>query len=114
MRLPHRLPWPFGPVAIRFGARPLRKRVTTVGTLAVTSLGHRPVVGLHTMGGTTITLGVDRILERPVVREGAITVAPVMRLNVTFDHRVIDGAEAADILADIKAGLEGFSPTVGR
>jgi hypothetical protein len=32
-----------------------------------------------------------------------------MRLNLAFDHRVIDGAEAADVLADIKAGLEAFA-----
>jgi hypothetical protein len=32
-----------------------------------------------------------------------------MRLSLAFDHRAIDGAEAADLLADIKAGLEDFA-----
>jgi pyruvate/2-oxoglutarate dehydrogenase complex dihydrolipoamide acyltransferase (E2) component len=31
-----------------------------------------------------------------------------MRLRLTFDHRVIDGAEAADVLAEIKDGLENL------
>jgi len=110
LRLLHRLPWPAGPAAIRVAALPLRRRPSTLGTLAVTSLGHSCVDGLHTMAGTTVTLGLGRILDRPVVRDGAIAVAPVMRLNLTFDHRVIDGAEAADILSEIKAALEAFPP----
>jgi len=86
------------------------------GTVAVTSLGHRPVDGFHSVGGTTITLGLGRIVDRPVVRAGEITVAPVMRLNLAFDHRVIDGAEAADVLAALKQSLESFTaePAAGE
>jgi pyruvate/2-oxoglutarate dehydrogenase complex dihydrolipoamide acyltransferase (E2) component len=108
VRALHRLPGPVGRLAFRATARPLRRRAALLGTLAVTSLGHRPVDGFHSVGGTTVTLGVGRILDRPVVRAGAVTVAPVMRLNLCFDHRVIDGAEAADLLADIKDRLETF------
>jgi pyruvate/2-oxoglutarate dehydrogenase complex dihydrolipoamide acyltransferase (E2) component len=32
-----------------------------------------------------------------------------MRLSLAFDHRVIDGAEAAGVLADLEDGLEGFA-----
>jgi pyruvate/2-oxoglutarate dehydrogenase complex dihydrolipoamide acyltransferase (E2) component len=49
------------------------------------------------------------IAERPVAREGTVVIAPIMRLCLTFDHRVVDGAEAADVLADLKAALEGFA-----
>jgi pyruvate/2-oxoglutarate dehydrogenase complex dihydrolipoamide acyltransferase (E2) component len=42
------------------------------------------------------------------VRDGALAVAPLMRLSLAFDHRVIDGAEAADVLTEIKDGLEGY------
>jgi pyruvate/2-oxoglutarate dehydrogenase complex dihydrolipoamide acyltransferase (E2) component len=104
----HRLPWVLGSLAVRLGARPLRRRADAYGTLAVTSLGHSPVNGFYSVGGTTITLGVGQIADRPVVRDGQVGVGPVMRLCLTFDHRVIDGAEAADVLADIKAGLEKF------
>lgn len=108
-RMLQRLPWPLGQLAFRLGVRPLARRHVTVGTFAVTSLGHRPVDGFFSVGGTTITLGLGRTADRPVVRDGALAVAPVMRLNLTFDHRVIDGAEAADVLAEIKDALESFT-----
>ncbi|RKS68189.1 2-oxoacid dehydrogenase/acyltransferase catalytic subunit [Actinomadura pelletieri DSM 43383] len=108
VRLFHRLPWPLGTLLYRLAVRPLGKRAETVGTFAVTSLGHRPVDGFYSVGGTTITLGLGRVTDRPVCRDGQIGVAPVMRLSLTFDHRVIDGAEAADVLAEIKDSLESF------
>lgn len=43
-------------------------------------------------------LGVGRVLERPVVRAGEIQVVPVLPLSLSFDHRVVDGAEAARFL----------------
>jgi pyruvate/2-oxoglutarate dehydrogenase complex dihydrolipoamide acyltransferase (E2) component len=108
MRALHRLPWPLRPAAYRWAVRPLRKRKAVNGTFAVTSLGHRPVDGFYSAGGTTITLGVGRVLDRPVVHDGKVAVAPVMRLSLTFDHRVVDGAEAADVLRDIRTSLEEF------
>jgi pyruvate/2-oxoglutarate dehydrogenase complex dihydrolipoamide acyltransferase (E2) component len=107
-RLLHRLPRPLAALAYRAGVRPLARRPAIFGTFALTSLGHRPVDGFHSVGGTTITIGAGRIADRPVVREGCLTVAPVMRLSLAFDHRVIDGAEAADVLADLKTALEEF------
>jgi pyruvate/2-oxoglutarate dehydrogenase complex dihydrolipoamide acyltransferase (E2) component len=110
VRALHRLPLPVGALAFRLTVRPLRNRATAFGTFAVTSLGHRPVDGFYSVGGTTITLGVGRVNDRPVVRDGEVTKAPLMRLTLTFDHRVIDGAEAADVLAEIKDRLEGPQP----
>lgn len=49
-----------------------------------------------------------RIADRPVARDGAVVIAPVMRLSLAFDHRVIDGAEAADVLTEIKDALEAY------
>jgi pyruvate/2-oxoglutarate dehydrogenase complex dihydrolipoamide acyltransferase (E2) component len=108
IRALQRLPVPLGRALVHAGLRSLRKRPELMGTFAVSSLGHRPVDGFHSVGGTTITLGLGRILDRPVVRNGLVAVAPVMRLNLAFDHRVIDGAEAADVLADLADGLEHF------
>jgi pyruvate/2-oxoglutarate dehydrogenase complex dihydrolipoamide acyltransferase (E2) component len=105
----HRLPWLLGRLAFAAAVRPLERRAKMFGTLAITSLSHRPVDGFHSVGGTTVTLGLGRIADRAVVRDGAVVVAPVMRLSLAFDHRVIDGAEAADLLADIKDGLECFA-----
>jgi pyruvate/2-oxoglutarate dehydrogenase complex dihydrolipoamide acyltransferase (E2) component len=112
VRLVHRLPRPLGALLFRLGVRPLARRPQTMGTFAVTSLGHRPVDGFHSVGGATITLGVGRIADRPVVRDGRLAVAPVMRLNLTFDHRVIDGAEAADVLGELRQRLESWRGAV--
>ncbi|MYW58241.1 MULTISPECIES: 2-oxo acid dehydrogenase subunit E2 [unclassified Streptomyces] len=113
MRLLHRLPTALARAAYRRAVRPLVAHSRFFGTFAVSSLGHRAVDGFHSVGGTTLTFGVGRILERPVVRDGEVTRAPVMRLNLTFDHRVVDGAEAADVLTEVKEALEGYSAEEG-
>jgi pyruvate/2-oxoglutarate dehydrogenase complex dihydrolipoamide acyltransferase (E2) component len=106
VRTLQRLPWPIRQLAFRAATRPLSRRQHRMGTFAVTSLGHRPVDGFHSLGGTTTTLGLGRVTDRPVACDGTVAVAPVMRLNLSFDHRVIDGAEAADVLGEIKDSLE--------
>ncbi|MGW4211287.1 2-oxo acid dehydrogenase subunit E2 [Lentzea sp. NPDC004789] len=106
-----RLPIALGRLAFRRFVGPLRRRADLFGTFAVSSLGHRPVDSFHSVGGTTVTFGVGQIAPKPVVRDGDIVVAPVMRLNTSFDHRVIDGGEAADVLAELKHALEHFEVT---
>ncbi len=64
--------------------------VTSAGKLAgilVTPLVNHPEVAI---------LGVHRIAARPVVRDGAVVVRQMGNISVTFDHRVIDGARAAE------------------
>ncbi|WP_369015853.1 2-oxo acid dehydrogenase subunit E2 [Actinocrinis puniceicyclus] len=107
-RMLHKLPVPNGRLLSRMATRPLRRRAALLGTFAVSSLGHRPIDGFYSIGGTTVTLGLGQIAQRPVARGSAVVIAPVLRLSLTFDHRVIDGAEAADVLAEIKTGLENF------
>jgi pyruvate dehydrogenase E2 component (dihydrolipoamide acetyltransferase) len=47
-------------------------------------------------------LGIGRIAEKPVVKEGEIVVAPVLALSLSFDHRIIDGATAQNAMNHIK------------
>jgi len=47
-------------------------------------------------------LGIGRIAEKPVVKNGEIVVAPVLALSLSFDHRMIDGATAQNALNHIK------------
>ncbi|MGM9986671.1 MAG: dihydrolipoamide acetyltransferase family protein [Bacillaceae bacterium] len=47
-------------------------------------------------------LGIGRISEKPVVKNGEIVVAPVLALSLSFDHRIIDGATAQHALNHIK------------
>ena len=51
-------------------------------------------------------LGVGRIAERAVVRDGQIVARPTMWLSLSFDHRIVDGAPAAKFLARIRQLLE--------
>nr|WP_239534129.1 dihydrolipoamide acetyltransferase family protein [Thalassobacillus pellis] len=47
-------------------------------------------------------LGIGRIAEKPVVRDGEVVVAPVLALSLSFDHRIIDGATAQLAMNHIK------------
>jgi pyruvate/2-oxoglutarate dehydrogenase complex dihydrolipoamide acyltransferase (E2) component len=109
-----RLPWPLGSGAFAAATRPLRGRPRRMGTFAVTSLGHTAVDRFHSVGGTTVTRGLGRVTDRAVVRDGQLAVAPVMRLSLAFDHRVIDGAEAAEVLTELRDRLQGFAAPTAR
>ncbi|NBJ70750.1 MULTISPECIES: dihydrolipoamide acetyltransferase family protein [Clostridia] len=49
-----------------------------------------------------VILGIGRIAEKPVARDGEVVVAPVLALSLSFDHRIIDGATAQHALNQIK------------
>ncbi len=51
-------------------------------------------------------LGMHRIEERPVVRDGQVVVRPMMYLALSYDHRLIDGREAVTFLVRMKEALE--------
>jgi len=64
--------------------------VTSAGKLA--GLFQTPIVNHPEVA----ILSVGRVAERPVVRDGAVTTAKTGYVSVTFDHRVVDGARAAE------------------
>ena len=69
--------------------------VTSAGRLGgifVTPLINHPEVAI---------LGLHRVAERPVVRDGAVVVRRTGNVSVTFDHRVVDGARAAAFCRDV-------------
>ena len=51
-------------------------------------------------------LGMHRIEQRPVAEEGQVVIRPMMYLALTYDHRIIDGAEAVRFLVTVKESLE--------
>ncbi|MDH3653680.1 MAG: 2-oxo acid dehydrogenase subunit E2 [Myxococcales bacterium] len=77
-------------------------------TFTVTSLGKRsgllatPILNHPELG----ILGVHRIKEKPVVRDGAIVVGKVMLLSLSLDHRVVDGHVGAAFAYDVIETLE--------
>ena len=80
----------------------------TGSTITITSLG--------AMGGVATTpvinspevaiVGVNKVIERPVVDRGQIRIAKMMNLSSSFDHRVVDGWDAASFIQRVKALLE--------
>jgi 2-oxoisovalerate dehydrogenase E2 component (dihydrolipoyl transacylase) len=77
-------------------------------TISITSLG--------VLGGVATTpvinypevaiVGVNKMLERPMVRDGKIEIRKMMNLSSSFDHRVVDGWDAAEFVQRIRAQLE--------
>tara|TARA_B100000287_G_scaffold232494_1_gene218882 strand:+ start:43 stop:1362 length:1320 start_codon:yes stop_codon:yes gene_type:complete len=51
-------------------------------------------------------LGMHNIIERPVVKNGQITIRPMMYLALSYDHRIVDGKEAVSFLKNVKESLE--------
>jgi len=69
-----------------------------LGGLLVTPLVNHPEVAI---------LGVHRIAPRPVVRDGEVVVRSIGNVSTTFDHRVIDGARAAEFTLAVIRRLAG-------
>jgi 2-oxoglutarate dehydrogenase E2 component (dihydrolipoamide succinyltransferase) len=51
-------------------------------------------------------LGLHRIADRPVARDGQVVIRPMMYVALTYDHRIVDGREAVQFLARIKELIE--------
>jgi pyruvate dehydrogenase E2 component (dihydrolipoyllysine-residue acetyltransferase) len=74
--------------------------VTSAGKLA--GLFQTPIVNHPEVA----ILSIGRIAPRPVVRDGEIVAAPVGHVSLTFDHRVVDGARAAEFGVAVIRRLE--------
>ena len=78
------------------------------GTFTITNLGMYGVDAFTPIINPpeAAVLGVGRIQPRPVVREGEVVVRQVVILSLTFDHRLVDGAPAAQFLQRIVQYVE--------
>lgn len=77
-------------------------------TLTITSLG--PLGGIATTPvinrPEVAIIGPNRVIERPVIRNGEIAVAKLMNLSISCDHRVVDGWDAASYVQAVRKLLE--------
>ena len=77
-------------------------------TITITSLG--PLGGIVTTPvinyPEVAIVGVNKVVERPVVRDGAVVVRSIMNLSSSFDHRIVDGLRAASFVQALRACLE--------
>jgi 2-oxoglutarate dehydrogenase E2 component (dihydrolipoamide succinyltransferase) len=51
-------------------------------------------------------LGMHNVVERAIVKNGQIVIAPVMYVALSYDHRIIDGRESVGFLVAVKEALE--------
>ncbi|MFQ6027996.1 MAG: dihydrolipoamide acetyltransferase family protein, partial [Dehalococcoidia bacterium] len=85
-----------------------RPEDVTGGTFTITNLGtydidaFTPIINPPQVA----ILGVGRAVDKPIVKKGEIAKATMMFLSLTFDHRVVDGAPAAEFLQAVKGHLE--------
>ena len=85
-----------------------KKNELSGSTITITSLGRlggiasTPVINLPEVG----IIGVNRAVERPMVYNGQIAVRLMMNLSSSFDHRFVDGYDAAAMIQRIKEMLE--------
>ncbi|OWW20590.1 dihydrolipoamide acetyltransferase family protein [Noviherbaspirillum denitrificans] len=77
------------------------------GTFTLTNLGmtridwFTPIINPPQLG----ILGITRTIDKPVVKDGKIVIAPMMGMTLVFDHRAVDGYPAAVFLGDLKQRL---------
>lgn len=84
------------------------KEELTGGTITVTSLG--PLGGVVTTPiinrPQVAIIGPNKITDRLVLQDGQVTTRKMMNLSSSYDHRVVDGYDAAEFIQKIKAMLE--------
>ena len=89
------------------GGKASREELTG-STITITSLGRMggivstPIINAPEMG----IIGVNKAIDRPVVLDGAIAIRRIMNLSSSFDHRFVDGYDAAAMILALKDLLE--------
>ncbi len=86
----------------------LRPQEYTGGTFAISNLGMFDVSSFVAIihPPQTAVLAVGTVAKKPVVRDDEIAVAQIMTATLSADHRVVDGAEGAEFIVDVKRLLE--------
>ena len=85
-----------------------RPEDVTGGAFTITNLGANDVDGFTPIINPphVAILGVGRMVEKPVIHNGEIVKGRTMYLSLTFDHRIVDGAPAAEFLQSVRRYLE--------
>lgn len=93
------------PRAVERKATPEELSGATFTVNNIGALGHLMGTSIIPLGTTSI-LSVGRAVEKPVVQDGELAIAPVLEVTLSFDHRAIDGGLAQRFMARIRENLE--------
>ena len=86
----------------------LRSQEYTGGTFAISNLGMFDVTSFVAIiqPPQTAVLAVGTVAKRPVVKDDQVAIAQMMTATLSADHRIVDGAEGARFIVEVKSRLE--------
>lgn len=99
-------------LAARAKANKLKVHEMTGGTFTISNLGltrveqFTPILNAPQIA----ILGIGRVIETACSAPGGVAFLPMVGLSLTFDHRAVDGAPAADFLTALCIEIESFAP----
>ena len=78
------------------------------GTFTISNLGMYEIISFTSILNPPQSgiLSIGQVVERPVVRDGAVVVRPMVEMSLAVDHRIVDGVMGAKFMRDLKRGLE--------
>ncbi|HAE33960.1 MAG TPA: hypothetical protein DCF86_08930 [Dehalococcoidia bacterium] len=95
-------------LAERSASGTLSPQEYTGGTFAISNLGMFDVTSFVAIihPPQSAVLAVGTVSEKPVARDGEVSIAQIMTATLSADHRIVDGAEGAQFLIEVKRLLE--------
>jgi pyruvate/2-oxoglutarate dehydrogenase complex dihydrolipoamide acyltransferase (E2) component len=108
VRFLQKLPLLIGKFLFKYLTKNPKRNIKLQGSFTVTSLGHNSIDTFLPISGGTLTFGIGQIKDRAIVNKGEIMIKKTAFISIVFDHRVIDGALASDILSTIKHQMESY------
>ncbi|WJY13464.1 2-oxo acid dehydrogenase subunit E2 [Pectobacteriaceae bacterium CE90] len=108
IRLIQQLPGFLAAILMKLALRSSKTQAETWGSFTVTSLGKNGPDMCIPISGSTFTFTLGAVSEKPIVAGEEIVAAWVANLVMVFDHRVLDGKLASQLLGQVKQNIEHF------
>ena len=109
IKILHKLPLFIGKKIMALAHKNPKKSAMIQGTFSISSLGKSEISSFFPVTTTTLGFGVGRLQHKFVAIDEKNNTKPYLPLIMSFDHRVIDGAFAGEILGEIKLQLENLN-----
>ena len=96
------------------GAGKLTLEEVSRGTFTVSNLGMFGVDEFQAIINPpqSAILAIGAIVKKPMAKDGRVAIRPMMKMTISADHRILDGATAAEFLRDVKTSLERLTEKV--
>jgi pyruvate/2-oxoglutarate dehydrogenase complex dihydrolipoamide acyltransferase (E2) component len=101
-----RVPDPLKSIGLKTVSQVPALRKYIFGTIGLSNLGKYGLKNFDTLFNLNFGYGIGGIEDKVVLENGTVEVVPVLNITQTSDHRIVDGAEAARVLEEIKRVFE--------